>query len=116
MTVLEIIGQILALIGAAIFVVAAVGLSRFKDPYSRISAVATAAGLGVAFVTVGAVLIDPSVDAVVKVVLAVILQLLTSAVAAIVIARAALGSRHRFVPDTDTSELGDDTSELGDDD
>lgn len=105
MMILEIVGHALALSGAAIFVVAALGLRRFPDPYSRISAVATAAGLGVAFVTVGALLIQPSVSSLVKVILAVALQLLTSAVAAIVIGRAAVGSGHPFSPDTDTSAL-----------
>lgn len=104
---MALIGEILAVVGAAIFVAAAIGLRRFRDPYSRISAVATAAGLGVAFVTVGAVLIDPQINNIVKVILAVALQLLTSAVAAIVIARAAVNSGHRFSPDTDTSALDD---------
>lgn len=104
------IGEILAIIGAVIFVAAAIGLRRFRDPYSRISAVATAAGLGVAFVTVGVVLTDPQITNIVKVVLAVALQLLTSAVAAIVIARAAVNSGHKFSPDTDTNAL-DDTDE-----
>lgn len=105
MSVIELVGQILALIGALIFVVAAIGLRRFRDPYARISAVATAAGIGVAFITVGAVLQVPTIDDVVKVVLAVLLQLLTSAVAAIVIARAAVNTGHRFVPGTDTTDL-----------
>ncbi|MET3469237.1 cation:proton antiporter [Microbacterium sp. NPDC006705] len=108
MTILELIGQIIALLGALIFVVAAVGLRRFPDPYARISAVATAAGLGVAFITVGAVLQVPTVDNVVKVVLAVLLQLITSAVAAIVIARAAVSSGHRFTEGTDTAALDED--------
>lgn len=107
---MTLIGEILAVIGAVIFVAAAIGLRRFRDPYSRISAVATAAGLGVAFVTVGVVLTDPQITNVAKVVLAVALQLLTSAVAAIVIARAAVNSGHRFSPDTDISAL-DDTDE-----
>lgn len=108
MTILETVGQVLAVLGAAIFVAAAIGLRRFRDPYSRISAVATAAGLGVVFVTVGAVLTAPTVGDVVKVVIAVTLQLLTSAVAAIVIARAAINSRHPFSADTDTTEIDDD--------
>lgn len=105
MMILDIIGQTLAVVGAAIFVAAAIGLRRLRDPYSRISAVATAAGLGVALVTVGVVLVDPSISDAIKVVIAVILQLSTSAVAAIVIARAAVNSRHAFSPDTDTQEL-----------
>lgn len=108
MTVLSIIGQILVLLGAAIFLTAALGLRRFPDPFCRISAVATAAGLGVAFVTIGAVLIDPGPADVVKVILAVALQLTTSAVGAIAIARSAVLSGHRFSPGTDAGELAPD--------
>lgn len=98
-------GQVLVLLGAAVFVLAAVGLRRFPDPYTRISAVATAGGLGVACVTVGAVLTDPSAASAAKVAVAVVLQLLTSAVGGIAIARAAVGSGHRFAPGTDTVVL-----------
>lgn len=107
MSVLAIVGQVLVLLGAAIFVAAAIGLRRFRDPYSRISAVATAAGLGVAFVTVGVVLMDPQISNVIKVIVAVALQLATSAVGAMVIARAAVLSGHEFSPDTDTAVIDD---------
>jgi len=108
MSVLEIVGQILALVGAFIFIAAAVGLRRFTDPYARISAVATAAGIGVAFITVGAVLQVPAIDNILKVVLAVLLQLVTSAAAAIVIARAAVTTGHRFSAGTDATALDAD--------
>lgn len=107
MTALGVVGQILVLLGAAVFVAAAIGLRRFPDPYTRISAVATAAGLGVVFVTVGAVLTDPQPGNLVKLGIAVTLQLLTSAVGAIVIARSAVNSGHRFAPGTDAGELDD---------
>lgn len=112
MTVLEIVGQVLTVIGAAIFVAAAIGLRRFGDPYARMSAVATAGGLGMAFVTVGALLTMPSVADGIKVALAVALQLATSAVGAMVIARAAIGSRHRFQPGTILGPLEED-AEMG---
>lgn len=105
MIVLEIIGQVLAVVGAFVLVVAAIGLRRFRDPYAGISAVATASGLGVTFITVGAVMQLPTVDNIVKVVLAVVLQLITSAVAAIVIARAAVNSGHAFSSGTDAAAL-----------
>ncbi|MDO5494476.1 MAG: monovalent cation/H(+) antiporter subunit G [bacterium] len=103
--ILETIGQWMAVLGALIFVFAGVGLHRFRDPYSRISAVATAAGLGVALVTIGAVFQVPDLGNLAKAGLAVVLQLMTSAVAAIVIARAAVSSRHRFTADTDVGVL-----------
>ncbi|KSW30296.1 monovalent cation/H(+) antiporter subunit G [Cellulomonas sp. B6] len=105
MSAADLVGQVLVLLGAAVFVVAALGLRRLQDPYMRISAVATAGGLGVACLTVGAVLLDPSVASAAKVAVAVVLQLLTSAVGGIAIARAAVGSGHRFAPGTDTRAL-----------
>ncbi|GIG41567.1 cation:proton antiporter [Cellulomonas phragmiteti] len=100
--ILQLMGDVLAVIGAAVFVVAAIGLWRFRDPYARISSVATAAGVGVVLVTVGAALSDPEVGTVTKVVLAVALQLVTSAVGGIAIARAAVESGHVFAAGTDT--------------
>lgn len=105
MTVLEMIGQIFTLLGAAIFVAAAIGLHRLPDPYTRTSAVATAAGLGIAFIVAGVVLLDPHVSNVVKAVIAIVLQLLTSAVGGMAIARAAVISGHRFTRNTDAGEL-----------
>lgn len=105
MTALTFTGNIAILVGSAIFVLAAVGLLRFRDVYSRISAVATAGGLGVVLVCGGAALLQPAVDSFVKVAVAIVLQLLTSAVGAIVISRAAVLSGHRFVAGTDESAL-----------
>lgn len=107
MMVLEIIGQACTVLGAAIFVTAAVGLYRLPDPYTRSSAVATAAGLGVAFIVAGAALIHPEPSKTVKVVIAIALQLATSAVGSMAIARAAVLSRHAFSNTTDTGELAD---------
>lgn len=96
MTAIEVLGQGLTVIGGVIFFLAGWGLWLLRDPYMRISSVGTAAGLGVSFVMVGTLLTDPSVSAGIKVALAVLLQLLTSAVGAIVIARAAVLSGHQF--------------------
>ncbi|RIV40244.1 cation:proton antiporter [Micromonospora radicis] len=113
--ILQTVGQILALVGAAIFVAAAVGLHRLPDPYTRTSAVATAAGLGVTFIVAGAALIDPHLSTTVKAVIAIALQLATSAVGGMVIARSAVLSGHRFSADTDTGELTDtDRGEFAD--
>lgn len=104
MSALAMLGHGLSVIGGVIFVLAAIGLWRFRDPYTRISAVATAAGLGVSFVVVGTLLVEPSVVSGLKVALAVALQLLTSAVAGMVVARSAVLSGQSFV-DTDSAAL-----------
>ncbi|MGJ9411475.1 cation:proton antiporter [Aeromicrobium sp. CF4.19] len=106
-TVLEVLGQVFLLAGAMVFILAAVGLITLFDPYTRASAVATAAGIGVGFVVVGVVLLDPSVSNAVKAVLAIALQLVTSAIGGMAIARGAVLTGHDFEPGTDASELHD---------
>lgn len=106
-SVLVLVGYIFACAGGLFFISAAVGLVRFRDPYTRISAVATATGIGLALVTVGAVLTDPSAINIVKAVVAVVLQLTTSAVAGTLTARGAVNSGHPFSPETDLSALRD---------
>lgn len=102
----ELLGQGFTVLGAVIFVLAGIGLLRLRDPYMRISAVATASGLGVAFVVAGTALVDPQLDEAIKAVIAIGLQLATSVAGGIAIARAAVLTGHRF-DDTDTSELDD---------
>ncbi|RUQ96891.1 monovalent cation/H(+) antiporter subunit G [Labedella endophytica] len=89
MNALAVIGTVLAIVGALIFATAALGVVRFPDAYSRISAVGTAGGLGVVFVVVGALLTQPTVADTVKVALIIVLQLATSAVGSIALARSA---------------------------
>lgn len=89
MTVLAVIGNVAVVLGALVFATAALGVARFPDAYTRISAVGTAGGLGTALVLGGALLVAPTVPDVVKVGLAIVLQLITSAVGSITIARAA---------------------------
>lgn len=105
MSVLTVIGYVLAILGAGVLVAAGVGLRRFTDPYMRISAVGTAAGVGMALVTIGAVLTMPTAENVVKAAIAVALQLLTSGVASTLMGRAAVMSGHAFTPGTDTTAL-----------
>lgn len=106
MNILEIFGQAFAIVGAAIFIAAAIGLIRLQDPYTRTSAVATAAGLGVSFIVGGVAMMDPQLSNIVKVIIAIFLQLTTSAVGGIAIARSAVMSGHRFSRSTDTGMLG----------
>lgn len=89
-TVVTVLGSVSVLLGALVFLGAAIGLMRFPDLYVRSSATGTAAGLGVVFVFVGAFLLHPSGADAPKVILAVILQFISSAVGAMAIARAGL--------------------------
>lgn len=89
MTFLEITGQVLVVLGALVFVTAALGVVRFPDAYTRISAVGTAGGFGIVLVVVGALVVQPTVPDLVKVVVIVFFQLATSAIGSMAIARSA---------------------------
>ncbi|PKQ25837.1 MAG: cation:proton antiporter [Actinobacteria bacterium HGW-Actinobacteria-4] len=89
MSVLDIIGQVLIVMGAITFATAGLGVLRFPDVYTRASAVSTAAGLGIVMVVVGALLLQPGIVNVVKVIALIVLQLATAAIGSIVLARAA---------------------------
>lgn len=89
MTFFDILGQILVLLGGLVFATAGLGILRFPDTYTRASAVGTAAGIGVVFVVLGALLLQPTIPDLIKVLVIVPLQLATSAVGSIVVARSA---------------------------
>lgn len=103
MNLLTYVAYALIFFGVAVFAGAGLGVIRFRDPYMRASAVGTAAGLGIALITIGAALTMPSTANLVKAALAVVLQLATSAVGTTIIARAAVNSGHDFSPNTDLS-------------
>ena len=85
-TAMNVIGSLMIVLGALVFLGAALGLVRFPDPYTRISATGTAGGVGMILLVVGALLHMPSVANVVKVVLIVVLQLGTASVATMALA------------------------------
>ncbi|WP_431778425.1 cation:proton antiporter [Microbacterium aurantiacum] len=91
--ILAVLGNVFVVLGALVFATAALGVMRFPDAFTRVSAVGTAGGLGIALVVGGAFLVQPTVPDLVKVVLAIAMQLTTSAVGSIAIARAAYLSR-----------------------
>lgn len=89
MSALDVVGQVLVVLGALVFVTAALGVVRFPDAYTRISAVGTAGGAGIVLVVVGALLLQPGVSDSVKVVVIVALQLATSSIGTMAVARSA---------------------------
>ncbi len=90
---LNVIGNVTAVVGALVVATAALGVVRFPDAYTRISAVGTAGGLGVILVVTGALLVQPSIPDLVKVAVIIVLQLATSAIGTIAIARSAYLTR-----------------------
>lgn len=85
----DIAGTVLAILGALVFATAALGVLRFPDAYMRVSSVGTAGGLGIMLVITGALLMQPSISNLIKVLLILIIHLLSSAVGTMAIARAA---------------------------
>ena len=101
---LSTLSNALVLIGTLTFVIAGIGLIRLPDVCTRISAIGTAAGVGAACIVGGVALADPSWVNLVKGFIAIHLQLLTSVVGAMAIARAMVLSRHHFHRGTDIDD------------
>lgn len=85
--VLHTAGLVFIFLGIVTIIVAGIGLFRLPDLYLRASAVGTSAGLGVAAIVMGVLLMDFSWLNVIKAAVAIIAQLLTSAVGSMAIAR-----------------------------
>jgi multicomponent Na+:H+ antiporter subunit G len=105
--VITVVGSGLLIFGAAIIASAAIGLIRLPDLYTRTSAIGTAAGLGVALIVAGVVVMDFSALNLVKGIIAIIAQLLTSAIGSFVLARAGYLTGSHPVSTTAPDELAD---------
>jgi multicomponent Na+:H+ antiporter subunit G len=81
-------GEVLALAGAVLMLVAAIGVVRFDDVLARLHALAKASTLGVLLVLVGAVVSLHDANDVTSVVLAALAHLLTSPPASNMLSRA----------------------------
>ena len=76
------IGSVLALVGSLLILLSAIGVLRFDDVYARLHAMAKASTIGILVVLVGAAVSMSHLDDVTTAVLAAILQLVTSPIAA----------------------------------
>jgi multicomponent Na+:H+ antiporter subunit G len=108
-----VIGSAFVILGAFIILGAGIGLLRLPDVYTRTSAVGTAAGLGVALMIVGVVVIDFSTLALIKGIIAIIAQLLTSAIGSFVLARASYMTGSKPVETTAPDELAEQATAAG---
>lgn len=104
---MSVLGQVLVVLGALVFLTATLGLVRLPDVYTRSSAVATAAGVGVSLVLTGAFFFAPGVENGVKLAAAVALQLVTSAVGSMAIVRSAYLIGSAVYSPTQHNELED---------
>ncbi|WP_168915705.1 cation:proton antiporter [Microcella flavibacter] len=105
-----VLGSALLISGALVLVVAGIGLIRLPDLYTRTSAIGTAAGLGVALLILGVVVLDFSILNLIKGLLAIVAQLLTSAIGSFALARAGYLTGSEPVATTSPDELRDSAS------
>ncbi|WP_369056308.1 cation:proton antiporter [Kineococcus terrestris] len=104
-----VVGQVLAVAGGLIFLTAGLGMLKLPDFYTRVSTATTAAGLGVGSVVVGVLLAEPTVPNLVKALVALALQLVTSVVASIAVARSAYLTGAPLAASTRYDELAEDS-------
>jgi multicomponent Na+:H+ antiporter subunit G len=84
-----VIGELLALLGACLVLLSAIGVMRFSDVLARLHALAKASTLGVLLVLTGAAVNLREVNDVTSVALAAVLHLLASPPASSMVSRAA---------------------------
>ncbi len=85
---MNVLGEVLMILGACFALLAAIGINRFPDVYSRMHAAAKSPTLGLVLVALGAGLRIWTLAAASTLILVVVLQLLTAPVATNVTARA----------------------------
>jgi len=83
-----VIGEFLALVGATLILLSAIGVVRFADPLARLHALAKASTLGVLLVLTGAAVNLRDLNDITSVVLAGLLHLLASPPASNMLSRA----------------------------
>jgi len=115
----ELLSAAFLLVGAAFMVIAALGLVRFPDLYTRMHSASKASSLGVGCLLVGVAITYPTAMVVAKCVLVLLFIFLTVPVAAHMIGRAAylLGVPmwHGSVADDLKGRYSDDRSTLASD-
>lgn len=111
MSVHDVAAAILLLLGAALVLLAAVGLNRFDSVYARIHAATKAVTLGLLLILGGSALLVGNLGDAAKLALVGVLQLVTAPVAAHMVGRAA----HRTGEPLGQSSGLDELSERSDD-
>ncbi|HSK97965.1 MAG TPA: monovalent cation/H(+) antiporter subunit G [Euzebyales bacterium] len=106
--VAQVLVAALLLVGCLLTLLAAVGLHRFPDLFSRMHAVSKPSALGLALIAIATGLAINAPGATVKLLLVVVLQFLTTPVAAHMVGRAAYRSGIPLSDRTVTDELGRD--------
>lgn len=101
---IEAIASVLLVAGAALALLAAIGLHRFEDVFARMHAATKPATLGLILILSGAGLMLPIPGAVAKLVLVILLQFITAPIAAHLVGRAAFRTGKELSPETFVDE------------
>ena len=101
------IGELLALVGAVLVLLSAIGVLRFDDVFARLHALAKASTIGVLLVLIGAAVNLHDLDDRTTVILAALLHLLASPPASTMVSRAAYLAG-RLPPDAVDERRDDD--------
>ena len=100
------IGELLALVGAALVLLSAVGVNRFTDVLARLHALAKASTLGLLLILFGAAINLRNLNDITSVALAGVLHLLASPPASSMVSRAA------YLAEGLTGEVTDERSDV----
>lgn len=104
---MEVVSGIMMLFGAALALIAGIGLQRFDDMFARMHAATKPATLGLALVLGGAALQVPDTGNVAKLLLVILLQFITAPVGSHLIGRAAHRAGTELGP-VEIDELADE--------
>ncbi|WP_216699415.1 monovalent cation/H(+) antiporter subunit G [Actinotalea ferrariae] len=88
----SLVGHTALVLGVGLFVIAAIGLLRFGDAYSRLAATTKSGTLGVCLVLLGVLVLEPTWAHAVILLVAIALQLVTAPVGGFALGRAAFRS------------------------
>ena len=91
-TVQTVIGAVIGFVGVLLFVVAGLGLIRFPDAYTRLTAMTKSGSLGICFILAAVVVLHPAPATAITLGLAVVLQLVTTPIGSFSLSRAAYHS------------------------
>ena len=106
-TIVDVVAGVLMLAGSALALIAAIGLFRMPDAYSRIHVATKPATLAVVFSMTAALLRVPGLTSSTKLVLAIVLQFWTVPVASHMLGRAARDAGLEPAQEWVTDETGD---------
>lgn len=110
---LDAVAATLILLGAALALIAGIGLQRFDDVFSRMHSATKPATLGLLLVLAGAALRLQDTGAVTKLALVVVLQFATAPVGSHLVGRAAYGAGARASAAGHIDELASSEQEAG---